>query len=49
MKTNEELYEQAIKAIQKLFYDTSVNKEKTEENLNGLSDEIYNFKDSLKD
>ena len=37
---NEELYKAALNAINKLFFDMSVSKEKAVENLENLKDEI---------
>ncbi len=44
---NDELYEQALKAIQVLFDDASVSQEKAKENMDGLRDEIEILVDSL--
>jgi hypothetical protein len=40
MDTNDELYEDALDSVEKLFNDGTVGKEKTKENLECLRDEI---------
>jgi hypothetical protein len=44
---NEQLYKQAEQAINKLFFDVSVSKEVTIQNLQGLISEIHIMLDSL--
>jgi len=44
---NEELYQAALKAINALFVDRSVDADKAKENLEGLRDEIEILLDSL--
>lgn len=46
---NEELYQEALKAINKLFGDTSVSQGKARENLENLIDEIQVMIDSLSE
>ena len=43
MDQHEELYKNALDAIMIVFGDTTVSKERTEESLNGLSEEISNL------
>ena len=45
--TNEELYQDAIKAINELFSDTSVPVSECRQNLQGLRDEIDILLDAL--
>ena len=45
--SNEELYKEALEAINKLFSDRSVSQEKAVENLEGLRDEIDILLDAL--
>ena len=45
---NDELYKEALVAINKLFFDRSVSQEKAIENLEGLRDEIDILIDSLR-
>ena len=47
--SNNELYQNAMNAIQKLYGDTSVEKEKALENLRGLVDEIELMIEALDD
>lgn len=46
---NEQLYEQASKAIEKLFSDTSVSQEQARENLESLIGEIEIMLDSMEE
>jgi hypothetical protein len=46
--SNEQLYKNALEAINKLFADTSISKEAAIENLEGLKDEIDVMIDSLR-
>jgi len=46
--SNDELYEEALKAINKLFADMSVSSETAISNLEGLRDEIDMMIDSLR-
>jgi len=45
--TNERLYENALKAINRLFCDMSVSPDETEKKLNALIDEIEILRESL--
>ena len=45
--TNDELYDQAMEAITKLFSDTSVSPSKARENLRTLQGEIDDMIDTL--
>jgi hypothetical protein len=45
---NEELYKNALDAINKLFSDRSVSKEKAIENLEGLKEEIDTLIETLE-
>lgn len=49
MVTNSELYDAALRAIDELFADRSVNQSQARENLENLRDEIYIRLDSLKE
>ena len=46
---NEELYENALEAIRKLYSDLSVSKEKAIENLECLKDEIDMLIETIKE
>ena len=46
--SNEDLYKEALDAINELFADRSVSTEKAEENLKSLRDEIEILIDSLE-
>lgn len=48
MAKNDDLYENAINAINKLFSDISVDKQTTIGNLEGLMDEIQTLKSTLE-
>lgn len=48
MSSNEELYENAKKAIEELFSDRSVSIQEAIGNLHALQDEIYIYIDALK-
>jgi hypothetical protein len=47
MDTNDELYEDALDGITKMFSDTTVPRGKTKENLEALRDEIDTMLDVL--
>ena len=46
---NEQLYEQALKAIEKLFSDKSVSQEQAKENLESLISEIEIMIESMEE
>lgn len=47
--SNEELYKETMDAIEELYADRSVSKEKAIENLKGLISEIENMIESLEE
>ncbi len=47
MDQHEALYKKAIEAIYAVFGDTSVSKERTEESLNGMIEEIEDLRSTL--
>lgn len=47
--TNDELYDEAMKAITALFSDTTVSQQKTASQLSGLVEEISVMLDSLEE
>lgn len=47
--SNEQLYQDALDAVNKLFSDKSVSQSKARENLKSLRDEIDLLIDTLKD
>ena len=49
MSSNDTLYELALEAINRLFYDRSVDKSVTAENLHSLMDELVIMIESLRD
>ena len=49
MKTHDEIYEEAIKAIQKVFDDTSMSPEGTIESLQSLQSEIDVMIEAIRD